>query len=237
MKEQKQQVILRDLGRITFAEAWKTQTQILEEARSRKVSAMRANQSYTPFHHLLICEHDPVYTLGKSGKESHVLISEADRKEKNIAFFKINRGGDITYHGPGQLTVYPILDLDFYYHDIHRYVRNLEEIVIRVLATYGLSGYRIKEHTGVWMADGKLQAKICAIGVHMSRWISMHGLAFNITTDLSYFDNIIPCGINEDDKTVTSLAQMLSEQISMDEAKQKLLNEFRNVFNCELINA
>lgn len=184
-------------------------------------------------HALLICEHSHVYTLGKSGSEDHLLISEERRKAESIEYFKINRGGDITYHGPGQLTVYPIFDLDEFYHDLHKYVRDLEEVVIKMLATYGIEGYREPDYTGVWIApndQNPLKRKVCAIGVHMSRWVSLHGLALNVNTDISMFDNIVPCGIQEDDKAVTSIARELGNKVDLKEAKERLKTTFAEVF-------
>ncbi|MEP7257253.1 MAG: lipoyl(octanoyl) transferase LipB, partial [Flavitalea sp.] len=187
-------------------------------------------------HHLLFVEHPPVFTLGKSGHEENVLIDNQERKDKNIGFYKINRGGDITFHGPGQLVVYPILDLEKFYKDIGRYMRNLEEVIIRTLSDYGLEGQRSKGETGVWLAPGiaGMERKICAIGVRCSRWITMHGLALNVNTDLDYFNDIIPCGIR--DKQVTSLQRELNREISMQEVKEKVKHYFTEVFNVELIN-
>ena len=184
-------------------------------------------------HSIIFCEHAHVYTLGKSGSEDHLLISEERRKKESIEYFKINRGGDITYHGPGQLTVYPILDLDEFYHDLHKYVRDLEEVVIRMLATYGIEGYREPDFTGVWIAPNAKHSrkrKVCAIGVHMSRWVSLHGLALNVNTDISMFDNIVPCGIQEEDKEVTSIARELGNKVDLQEAKDRLKTKFAEVF-------
>jgi lipoyl(octanoyl) transferase len=181
-------------------------------------------------NYLLFVEHPPVYTLGKSGKEEHVLINEADRIEKNIEYIKTNRGGDITFHGPEQLVGYPILDLENFYTDIGKYLRNLEEVVILTMAEYGLKGERSSGETGVWLEPGikGRERKICAIGVRCSRWITMHGFAFNVNTDLSYFDYIVPCGIR--DKQVTSLEKELGQKISMDEVKEKVKSNFEKVF-------
>ncbi len=187
-------------------------------------------------HSILFCEHSHVYTLGKSGSEDHLLISEKERTTKAIEYFKINRGGDITYHGPGQLTIYPIFDLDEFYNDLHKYVRDLEEVVIRMLATYGVVGYREPGFTGVWIAPNEqhvLKRKICAIGVHMSRWVSLHGLALNINTDLDMFNNIIPCGIKEADMVVTSLAKELGKNIDLQDAKFRLKTTFAEVYGFE----
>ncbi len=230
----KQKVVVHEMDRIDFSTAWKLQEERLNEMRTNKTSTKIPIAQRKCVHHLFVCEHNPVYTLGKSGKQEHLLLSEKELKEKGFEYYKINRGGDITYHGPGQLTVYPILDLDFFYHDIHRYVRNLEECVIQFLKSYNVVGTRIKGFTGVWI-DGNPSRKICAIGVHMSRWISMHGFALNIETDLSHFENIVPCGINEKEKTITSLAQELNKEIDLAEAKHRLLKSFADCFEVDLI--
>jgi lipoyl(octanoyl) transferase len=186
-------------------------------------------------NYLLFVEHPPVYTLGKSGKMEHVLINEEQRKERGIEFYQTNRGGDITFHGPEQIVGYPILDLEKFYTDIGRYLRELEEVIILTLAEYGVKAGRSKGETGVWIdpdVAGK-ERKICAMGVRCSRWITMHGFAFNINTDLSYFDYIIPCGIQN--KKVTSLKEELGEPVLMQEVKEKLKRNFENVFQVELI--
>jgi len=186
-------------------------------------------------NHLLFVEHNPVYTLGKSGDISHVLIDEKEREKKGIEFFKINRGGDITFHGPGQLVGYPILDLDNFKTDLGWYLRSLEEVIILTLAEYGLKGDRSPGETGVWIdpdIKGK-ERKICAMGIRCSRWITMHGFAFNINTDLNYFNYIIPCGIQN--KQVTSLQKELSAKIPMEEVKQKVKENFARVFDAEVV--
>jgi lipoyl(octanoyl) transferase len=184
-------------------------------------------------HHLLFVEHPPVYTLGKSGKIEHVLISEEERKKNDLGFFRINRGGDITFHGPGQIVAYPILDLEKFYTDIGKYMRNLEEVIIRTLAEYGLPGHRSPGETGVWLDPGirGKERKICAIGIRCSRWITMHGLAFNVNTNLDYFSNIIPCGIVN--KQVTSLKKELGTEMDIDEVKYKVRKNFEKVFDVE----
>jgi len=186
-------------------------------------------------HHLLFVEHPPVYTLGKSGKIEHVLISDEERLKNNMAFFRINRGGDITFHGPGQLVAYPIFDLEKFYTDIGKYLRNLEEVIIRTLSDYGIVAGRSPGETGVWLDPGQRgrERKICAIGIRSSRWITMHGLAFNVNTNLDYFNNIVPCGIP--DKQVTSLARELSREVEMDEVKTVVKKYFSEVFDVELI--
>ncbi len=187
-----------------------------------------------PQHRLFFVEHPPVYTLGKSGKMEHVLISEEERTEKGIEFFKINRGGDITFHGPGQLVGYPIFDLEQFYTDIGKYLRNIEEAVIRVLAHYGLKGERSPGETGVWLdpeVKGK-ERKICAIGVRCSRWVTMHGFAFNINTNLDYFNYIVPCGIQQ--KKVTSLQQELGRELDFEEVKKMVIEKLEEVFEIEV---
>ena len=224
----------RDLGQMGYQEAWDLQEQLLRENIALK-SAARAAGSDDPAsvatkHHFLFVEHPHVYTLGKSGDIAHVLISEADRAAKGISFFHTNRGGDITYHGPGQIVGYPILDLEKYYTDIGRYLRNLEEVIIRVMARYGLKGDRSKGETGVWLdpdVPGR-ERKICAMGVRCSRWVTMHGFAFNVNTDLGYFDHIIPCGIRN--KQVTSLEKELGYSLPLKEVKAAVKEEFLQIF-------
>ena len=184
-------------------------------------------------NYLLFCEHPHVYTLGKSGKPEHLLLSEDQLKKMGATYYKINRGGDITYHGPGQLVGYPILDLDHFFPDIHKYLRYLEEVFIKVMADYGLQGERSPGETGVWLDVGKPTArKILALGVKASRWVTMHGWAFNVNADLNYFRNIIPCGI--DDKDVTSLEKELGRKVPMEEIKEKAKHYFTEVFEVVL---
>jgi lipoyl(octanoyl) transferase len=254
-------VIYQDLGRISYQEAWdyqfQLQKQLIEhklEARKRAEIAVETveqgpsvNSSLVltnedifqteQSHFLLFCEHNPVYTLGKSGSITHLLLNETELHEKGVEFFKINRGGDITYHGPGQITGYPIFDLDCFFTDVHKYVRFLEEVVIRTMAEYGLEGMRVAGYTGVWLEGdvGKPKRKISAIGVHLSRWVTMHGFAFNINTDLSYFTSIVPCGIAEDDKAVTSLSAELGKKIDIEEVKNKLKRHFAALFQFEFL--
>ena len=220
-----QQVAYQDTGIISYQEAWDLQTKLQQEL----IKAKRAGEEI--HHYLLFCEHHPVYTLGKSGSTEHLLIDTESSEE--FEFFKINRGGDITYHGPGQLTVYPIFDLDRFFTDVHKYVRYLEEAVIKTLAHFGISGKRIDGFTGVWIdvPEGIQNRKICAIGVHLSRWVTLHGLALNVSPDLSHFDNIIPCGIQDNDKTVTSMAAELGHEVDLGEVKIILLKEFSLLFD------
>src|SRR5688572_10827560 len=177
-----------DLGLIPYKQAWDIQTDLHNQLIANK----RAGYPQTQHHYLLLCEHPPVYTLGKSGSEDNLIINEKEREDRQIEYFRINRGGDITFHGPGQLVGYPILDLDLIYTDVHKYVRSLEEVIIRTLAEYGISGHRNDRYTGVWVNTSNSMdesEKICAIGVHLSRWVTMHGFAFNINTDLNYFNH------------------------------------------------
>jgi lipoyl(octanoyl) transferase len=230
----------KDLGLIGYQKAWDMQEKLLAVNVALKSAARSADSNSEPFniptiHHFLICEHFPVYTMGKSGDISHVLINDEERTKRGIAFFHTNRGGDITFHGPGQVVGYPIMDLEKYYTDIGKYLRNLEEVVIRVMEEYGLQGERSKGETGVWLDPGipGRERKICALGVRCSRWVTMHGFAFNVNTDLDYFNHIIPCGI--ENKAVTSLKQELGKEISIEEVKKKLKRCFENVFTCELM--
>jgi lipoyl(octanoyl) transferase len=224
----------RDLGVIGYQEAWDLQEQLLRDNIALKAAARAAGDmdpaSVSTTNHFLFVEHPHVYTLGKSGDISNVLISEEDRNAKGISFFHTNRGGDITYHGPGQIVGYPIIDLEKYYTDIGRYLRNLEEVIIRVMAHYGLKGERSKGETGVWLdpeVPGR-ERKICAMGVRCSRWVTMHGFAFNVNTDLSYFDHIIPCGIKN--KQVTSLEKELGYALPFEEVKGVVREEFLKMF-------
>jgi lipoyl(octanoyl) transferase len=185
-------------------------------------------------NYFLICEHPPVYTLGKSGNEENILISEKEMGLRGISFFKTNRGGDITFHGPGQVVGYPILDLENFYTDIGRYLRELEQVILLTLAEYGICGERSKGETGVWIDPGiqGRERKICAMGVRCSRWVTMHGFALNVNTDLTYFNNIIPCGIAN--KKVTSIEKELNKKVDMQEVKEKIQRNFENVFNTRL---
>lgn len=236
-----QEVILEDMGLVDYRLAWDHQEELLQKNIQAK-AAVRALETAgngelpaaQTVHHLLLLEHLPVYTLGKSGHEEHVLISQEKMLQEGIQYFKTNRGGDITFHGPGQLVGYPVIDLEKFYTDIGKYLRNLEEVIIRTLAVYGLRGDRSPGETGVWLEPGVKgkERKICAMGVRCSRWITMHGFAFNVNTDLAYFDNIIPCGIRN--KQVTSLQKELGQLISLPEVKQHVQEAFEEVFNVRL---
>ncbi len=186
-------------------------------------------------HHVIFCEHRPVYTLGKSGSIDNLKASLMELEQENFEFHKINRGGDITYHGPGQWTIYVIIDLESYYRDVHKYVRSLEQIVIDVLAEYAIDGFRLDDFTGVWTGEGELKRKICALGVHLSRWVSMHGLGFNIEPNLEHFRNIVPCGIATPDKTITSVTQETRIPVSMEAIKESFLKHFQNHFPMDLV--
>jgi lipoyl(octanoyl) transferase len=234
-----QQVLFRDLGLIDYKQAWDYQESLLNAIVAVKMSnrGLPPEEQKPSAHHLLFCEHPHVYTLGKSGKDDHLLLDEKQLSDNHAVFYRINRGGDITYHGPGQLVGYPILDLDYFFNDIHLYLRYLEEAIILTLAEYGLHGDRINGLTGVWLdaTDPSKARKICAYGVRCSRWVTMHGFAFNVNTDLSYFGNIIPCGIT--DKAVTSMQAELGREIEIEEVKEKVKQHLARLFNMELISA
>lgn len=228
-------VALQDLGFKDYKETWDYQEALFKDIVDIKVRNRREDAGLETPNHFLFVEHPHVYTLGKSGDINNLLVDEKKLAEKGAAFYKINRGGDITYHGPGQVVGYPILDLDNFFTDIHKYLRFLEEMVILTLADYGLKGQRSKGETGVWLDVGTPFArKICAMGVRASRWVTMHGFALNINTDLGYFDMMIPCGIK--DKAVTSLNVELSQkEVDMSAVKEKLLKHFTVLFEAELV--
>ena len=254
----KQTVIFKDLGIIDYKAAWDYQEELLQgnvkikaALRTETTSHLRPttggikqvtnvvsmieapteNHQLQTTNYFLLCEHPPVYTLGKSGKKENVLMSDEELLQNNISFFNTNRGGDITFHGLQQIVCYPILDLENYYTDIGRYLRNLEETVILTLAEYGIKGSRSKGETGVWIAPdiAGQERKICAIGVRCSRWITMHGFALNVNTNLTYFNNIIPCGIQN--KQVTSMQKELGFFVDFNEVKEKLKKNFEKVFD------
>jgi lipoyl(octanoyl) transferase len=229
-----QQVSWEDLGYRRYQPVWDYQEALLKQNVDIKSAQRNGDYRADTRHRLLLVEHPPVYTLGKSGKVEHILISEQDMRERGIDYFHINRGGDITFHGPQQLVGYPILDLEKFRTDLGWYLRSLEEVIIRIMADYGLKGDRSAGETGVWLdPDQPAKArKICAMGIKCSRWITMHGFAFNVNTDLDYFRHIVPCGIH--DKQVTSLQQELGREITMDEIKTKFLHYFAEVFDVVL---
>lgn len=222
-----------NLGRKDYKETWDFQENLFDEIITRKIQNRKNEQELATPNYLLFVEHPHVYTLGKSGDFSHLLLSEAQMIKKRITFHKINRGGDITYHGPGQIVGYPILDLENFFTDIHKYLRLLEEMVILTLAEYGLKAERSTGETGVWLdAETPFARKICAMGVRASRWVTMHGFALNVNVDLGYFDHIIPCGI--EDKGVTSLnVELGKKEIPMAEVQEKLISHFCALFAAE----
>lgn len=228
-------VIFRDLESIDYQECWDYQDKLFQKNVQTKLSNRKENKNEPTTNYLLFCEHPHVYTLGKSGDKSHLLIDDQKLKERNAKYYKIDRGGDITYHGPGQLVVYPILDLDHFFTDIHKYLRFLEEAVIETLSEFGIQTGRIDGLTGVWTTfqNNKPAKKICAMGVRCSRWVTMHGLALNINPDLSYFNNIVPCGIS--DKAVTSMKSELSQDVSMLRVKEVLLKKLTGLFEFEIV--
>ena len=223
-----------DLGLKDYKETWDFQTELFDKSIAIKIANRKEediSKHQITKNHLIFCEHPHVYTLGKSGSEANLLISEAILKQQDAQYYKINRGGDITYHGPGQLVGYPIFDLEsYFYTDIHKYMRMLEEAIILTLAEYGLEGGRVDGMTGVWLdGDSSNARKICAMGVKCSRWVTMHGFALNVNPDMQYFNNIIPCGI--EDKKVTSLAKELDREVNMSEVKSKLKANLAHLFN------
>lgn len=225
-------VLFKDLGNIDYKEAWDYQENLFKEIIAKKLANRDLPETERAFtgNYLLFCEHPHVFTLGKSGDEKNLLLKEEQLKARNIGYYKINRGGDITYHGPGQLVAYPIFNLDYFFTDIHKYMRSLEEAVILTLADYGIKGERYKGFTGVWLdVNHPAKArKICAMGVRTSHWVTMHGLALNVTPDLQYFSLIIPCGIS--DKAVTSMAKELGKAPDPNEVKQRLKKHIAEVF-------
>lgn len=222
------------LGLIDYQQAWDIQKSYFSKIVDVKLLNRKQDKQLLTPNYLLFCEHTPVFTIGKTGSENHLLVNQAVLKEKGISFYHIDRGGDITYHGPGQLVGYPILDLDNFFTDIHRYLRCLEEAVILMLSDYGIQAGRVDGMTGVWIGQGREARKICAMGVRTSRWVTMHGFALNVNTELDYFNYIIPCGIQ--DKAVTSMKKELGKDISMLDVEQKLLSKLAAVFEMKIIN-
>jgi lipoyl(octanoyl) transferase len=236
----KQQVIFEDLGIIAYKAAWDYQEKLLGEnvvikSRERHEHSFRPAVDLATNNYFLLCEHPPVYTIGKSGDIKNVLITEQELKENDIDFFRTNRGGDITFHGLQQIVGYPIIDLEKFYTDTGKYLRNLEETIILTIASYGITGERSKGETGVWIQPGVpgKERKICAIGVRCSRWITMHGFALNVNTELDYFNNIIPCGIQN--KQVTSIEKEIGYAVDFREVKERLKDNFERVFEVELV--
>ncbi len=238
MIKTREKVFFKDLGLTDYKKAWDMQEKILKEIVDIKLENrdIPLQEQLKGRHHLLFCEHPPVITLGRSGSIDNLLFNERFLKSKGIQFYKNNRGGDITFHGPQQIVGYPILDLDHFFTDIHKYMRFLEEMIIRTLAEYDIEADRLKGATGVWLdkdLPGKAR-KICAMGVKCSRWVTMHGFAFNVNTDLSYFNYINPCGFT--DKGVTSLEKELGYKVALEEVKPKLLKHFSDLFEADLSN-
>ncbi len=234
-------VYFRELGTIEYGDAWQMQEALMKEGLDIKAQWYNVPDAERPAdngikHHLLFCTHPHVYTLGKSGHMENLLVNDTRLQELGASFYKTNRGGDITYHGPGQIVAYPILDLEQFYTDLGKYMRNLEEVVIRTIAHYGLKGDRLSGSTGVWLdPDNPAKArKICAMGVRSSRWMTIHGLALNVNTDLRFFDCIVPCGIT--DKQVTSMQKELGTELNELEVREILKREFSNVFESEIVN-
>ena len=226
----KNSVKIHRLGLIDYKEAWDYQENIFNDIVALKIKNRNEGTNILPQNHLFFCEHPHVYTLGKSGKEEHLLLDENGLRANGASFYKINRGGDITYHGPGQLVAYPIFDLEQFFTDIHKYMRLLEEAVITTLMEYGILGLRMEGQTGVWLGVGTTNArKICALGVKSSRWVTMHGLGFNVNSNLSYFNHIIPCGIS--DKSVTSMSKELGKEVDLAILSNKLLRNMANAFD------
>lgn len=235
-----QNVHFRDLGNMGYQEAWDYQEKLLKQNVDVKAQLWKTAEDQNTglpetVHHLLFVEHPPVYTLGKSGKEENVLLNEEQLQQKGLGYYRINRGGDITFHGPGQIVGYPILDLEKFYTDIGKYLRSLEEVIILTLKEYGIKGERSPGETGVWI-DASVKGrerKICAMGIRCSRWITMHGFALNVNTDLDYFANIVPCGIQ--DKQVTSMEKELGKKPDIEEVKTALKRNFTSVFQVQLV--
>jgi lipoyl(octanoyl) transferase len=234
IKTKNVQVFVKDLDLVNYEDALQIQEQYFNEGTAIKLEQKNIFSAAQPLNYLFLCEHPHVYTLGKSGSEAHLLLTSNELAEKSIAFFHNNRGGDITYHGPGQIVGYPILDLEQFEPDIKRYMFLLEEVIIKTIAEYGIMGDRIEGSTGVWLdVETRYERKICAFGVKTSRWITMHGWGLNVNTDLSYFNHIVPCGIAN--KGVTSLENELGRKINLEEVKEKLIRNFGLVFNAQMI--
>jgi lipoyl(octanoyl) transferase len=232
------QVVFQDLGTVDYQETWDYQERLFAKIIEKKVQNRLSETNEHSFtgNYLLFCEHPHVFTLGKSGSVDNLLVDAKGLEEKNASYYKINRGGDITYHGPGQIVGYPILNLDYFFTDIHKYLRLLEEAIILTLADYQLVGERYPGFTGVWLEPSSpfKARKICAMGVRCSRWVTMHGFAFNVNTDLSYFGHMVPCGIKE--KAVTSIERELGKKVDTAEVKNKLKMHLSNLFEMDLVN-
>lgn len=232
----KNKVIIEHLGLIDYKQAWDYQEELLLKATQQKLHNKKNNLPISEGieNRILVCQHPHVYTLGKSGLRENLLISEEELAKYKASFYKINRGGDITYHGPGQLVMYPIIDLEQFFTDIHKYLRLLEEAVIETLEHFGILGDRFEGYTGVWIEpkDEQKARKICAMGIRCSRWVTMHGIALNVNSDLDFFKHIVPCGIK--DKDVTSMALECNGEIDMDEVESRLLKAMEKYFEMEI---
>ena len=232
MNHKNKKLIIKDLGKISYQYGLNEQEKYFSEIIKIKKSNYKNEKLLKTDNFLLFVEHYPVFTLGKSGDINNLLTNKEFLTENKIEFFKTNRGGDITFHGPGQIVVYPILDLDNFFTDIHKYLRTLEEVIIATLSDYGNLGFRIDGQTGVWVRKGKFSAqKICAFGVRASRWVTMHGMSLNVNTNLDYFKYIVPCGIN--DKGVTSIKEELGRKVLLSEVKKRIARHFINFFEVE----
>lgn len=229
------EIIVEDWGLISYAEAWKKQEEYLQHIVNIKMENRQREKKESTPNYLIFCEHPHVYTLGKTGTPDHLLLNAQELGQRHIEYYPINRGGDITYHGPGQIVGYPILDLDNFFTDIHRYLRTLEDVMINTLAHYAIKGDRLKGATGVWIEPDSPGAarKICAMGIRASRWVTMHGWALNVNTDLAYFGHIIPCGIT--DKAVTSLAKETGKKMDIEEVKKWIVYYFSKAFEAKMI--
>ena len=228
------EVIFKQLGLIDYKEAWDFQEEIFQNTIAEKIRIRNGESDIVTKNYLLFCQHPHVFTLGKSGSENNLLLNESGLADNNANFYKINRGGDITYHGPGQLVAYPIFDLDHFFSDIHKYLRFLEQAVIDTLLEYNIVSDRVEGLTGVWIeGDTPRARKICALGVKSSRWVTMHGIGFNINSDLSYFSHIIPCGI--DDKAVTSMQKELGRELDFEEVSQVLKEKLALQFEYQYV--
>lgn len=224
----------KDLGVMPYQEALNWQLLHFEYIKNIKIKNRDLKETQPTPNYFFFVEHPHVYTMGKNGSDANVLLNASQLKAKNIDYYRTNRGGDSTYHGPGQVVGYPIIDLDNFFTDIHKYMRNLEEVIIQTISEYGLKGERSKGETGVWLDVGSPKArKICAMGVHTSRWVTMHGFALNVNTNLNFFNGIVPCGIS--DKGVTSLAEELGKKIDENRIKERILNNFCKIFKTEVI--
>ncbi len=229
-----QKIQLIDLGLKDYKDTWEYQEQLFKGIVDIKLQNRRENLNLNTTNYLLFVEHPHVYTLGKSGDLSNLLLNKKQLKERNATFYKINRGGDITYHGPGQIVGYPLLDLDNFFTDIHKYLRFLEEVMIKTLEDFGIKAGRSKGETGVWLdAETPFSRKICALGVRTSRWVTMHGFALNVNTDLGYFDHIIPCGIQG--KAVTSMKAELNKDLSIEAVKKSIIKHFSVLFSAKFV--